>query len=111
LRLPIRMTVIRLVNGSMLLHSPTRFDAALKSEIEQIGRISRLVAPNSAHWTFVKAWREHVPEAVTWAAPDTMRKRRGAAWRRWNRIASSSRTAPGSSRMVQHGCVARSTGC
>ncbi|MEF2554368.1 DUF4336 domain-containing protein [Aurantimonas sp. A2-1-M11] len=69
LRLPIRMTVIRLVDGSLLLHSPTRFDAALKSEIEQIGRISHFVAPNSAHWTFLKAWQEHVPEAMTWAAP------------------------------------------
>ncbi|MBB4004695.1 DUF4336 domain-containing protein [Aurantimonas endophytica] len=69
LRLPVRMTVIGQADGGLLLHSPTRFDAALKGEIEKIGRIAHLVAPNSAHWTFLKSWQEHVPDAVTWAAP------------------------------------------
>lgn len=67
--LPVRMTVIRLATGDMWLHSPTRFDAALKREIEQIGRIRHLVAPNSAHWSFMREWQRHCPDAVTWAAP------------------------------------------
>jgi hypothetical protein len=69
MRLPIRMTVIRLADGGLLLHSPTEFHAGLKDELEAIGPISHLVAPNSAHWTYLKAWQEHVPEAITWAAP------------------------------------------
>jgi hypothetical protein len=74
LPLPVRMTVIRLANGDVLLHSPTRFDARLRAEIEAIGPIRHLVAPNVAHWSFLKEWQRECPEAMTWAAPG-LRKR------------------------------------
>jgi hypothetical protein len=48
--LPVRMTIIRLADGGLLLHSPTRFDFDLARELEKIGPIRYLVAPNSAHW-------------------------------------------------------------
>ena len=67
--LPVRMTVIRLANGDLLLHSPTRYSAALRAELEQLGRIRHLVAPNVGHWTFLQDWLSHVPEVRTWAAP------------------------------------------
>ena len=67
--IPIRMTVVRLASGELWLHSPTRFDAGLKAELEQIGRIRHLVAPDIAHWSFVKEWQRNCPEALTWAAP------------------------------------------
>src|SRR3954453_3933997 len=69
LKLPIRMTVLRLGDGSLLLHSPTRYGAPLAQELAGIGPVAHLVAPNSAHWTFVKAWQEQFPSARTWAAP------------------------------------------
>jgi hypothetical protein len=64
-----RMTVIRLPDGGLLLHSPTRFSTGLKRELEAIGPIRHLVAPNIAHWTSMKGWQDSVPDAVTWAAP------------------------------------------
>jgi hypothetical protein len=67
--LGVRMTVIRLPDGGLLLHSPTRFSHALKRELEQIGPIRHLVAPNIAHWLFLKDWQAACPEATTWAAP------------------------------------------
>ena len=67
--LPVRMTAIRLPNGELLLHSPTRFSAGLRSELERLGRIRHLVAPNIAHWTFLKNWQDACPDATTWAAP------------------------------------------
>jgi hypothetical protein len=67
--LPVRMTVIRLHDGSLLLHSPTRFDHGLKQELEVIAPVRHVVAPNSAHWIFVKQWQQHMPDAITWAAP------------------------------------------
>ncbi|MBS7700402.1 MULTISPECIES: DUF4336 domain-containing protein [unclassified Chelatococcus] len=73
--LPVRMTVIRLAGGSLLLHSPTRFEAALKRQMDEIGPITHIVAPNSAHWSFVKEWQHQVPDAITWAAPG-LRERR-----------------------------------
>jgi hypothetical protein len=73
--LPIRMTVVRLDDGSLLLHSPTRFTASLKQELEQIGTIAHLVAPNSAHWMFVKEWQDRCPTARVWAAPGLGKRR------------------------------------
>ncbi len=67
--LPARMTVIRLSGGDLLLHSPTQFSYGLKSELERLGRIRHLVAPNIAHWTFLEAWQHACPDATTWAAP------------------------------------------
>ena len=51
LSLPVRMTVVRLGSGDVWLHSPTRYNAELRREIETLGPIRHLVAPNIAHWT------------------------------------------------------------
>ncbi len=52
--LPVRMTVVRLSNGDLLLHSPTGFKPALQRALEAIGPIRHLVAPNFAHWMFLQ---------------------------------------------------------
>ena len=70
LPLPVRMTVVKLSDGSVWLHAPTRFDAALARAIEGIGPIRHLVAPNIAHWMFLAAWQRRFPDATTWAAPE-----------------------------------------
>jgi hypothetical protein len=75
IHLPIRMTVLRLDDGSLVLHSPTRFTATLKQELEQVGPIAHLVAPNSAHWMFVKQWQDRCPAVRTWGAPGLDRRR------------------------------------
>ncbi|MDF2798148.1 MAG: hypothetical protein K0R85_892 [Devosia sp.] len=72
--LPIRMTVIRLGNGELVLHSPTQFSFELRAQLDAIGRVAHLVAPNTAHWSFIKEWQEHFPQATTWAAP-TLKER------------------------------------
>ncbi len=74
LTLPVRMTVIRLANGDVWLHSPTRFNGELRREIETLGPIRHLVAPNVAHWTHLKDWQSRSPAAMTSAAPN-LRKR------------------------------------
>ena len=74
LRIPVRMAVVRLRSGETWLHSPTRFSAELKAEIEELGPIRHLVAPNVAHWQFLKDWQAAVPEAETWAVPGLRRR-------------------------------------
>lgn len=69
LELPVRMTAIRLADGDVILHSPTRFSEGLKRSLDRVGRVRHLVAPNSAHWMFLKAWQQAYPDATTWAAP------------------------------------------
>jgi hypothetical protein len=68
--LPVRMTVIRLRDGSIWLHSPTRYDPRLHQDIAALGPIRHMVAPNIAHWTFLKEWQTQCPDALTWAAPN-----------------------------------------
>lgn len=70
LSLPVRMTVIRLASGDVWLHSPTRFNPELRREIEVIGPIRHIVAPNVAHWTHLKEWQTACPAAVISAAPE-----------------------------------------
>ncbi len=67
--MPARMTVIRLPDGGLLLHSPTRFSLALKQKLQALGPIRHLVAPNVVHWTFLPEWQRACPDATTWAAP------------------------------------------
>ncbi|CCD85276.1 Putative Short-chain dehydrogenase/reductase (modular) [Bradyrhizobium sp. ORS 285] len=69
LPLPVRMTVIRLSSGDLLLHSPTRFSHALREELEQLGPIKYLLAPNVAHWMFLPDWQAALPNAKVYAAP------------------------------------------
>lgn len=69
IRLPVRMSIIRLANGDLLLHSPTQFSADLARKVEALGPVRHLVAPNVAHWTFLSDWQRHYPDARTWAAP------------------------------------------
>lgn len=73
--LPVRMTVARLGNGDIWIHSPTRHDDALHRAVEALGPIRHLVAPNVAHWTFLKDWQARCPGAMTWAAPNLPERR------------------------------------
>jgi short-subunit dehydrogenase len=67
LTLPIRMTVIRLPDGALLLHSPVEYSTRLSDELQQLGPIKYLVAPNVAHWMFLRSWQKALPQVVTFA--------------------------------------------
>ncbi len=67
--LPVRMTVVRLPDGGVLLHSPTRTTPGLRAELDRIGPVRALVAPNQAHWMFLPDWKAAYPDAVTFGAP------------------------------------------
>lgn len=73
--IPVRMTVVRLENGDLLLHSPTRHVPQLQAALESLGPIRHLVAPNIVHWTFLKEWQRQLPGALTWAAPGLRQRR------------------------------------
>jgi hypothetical protein len=58
-----RMTIVRLNDGNVWIHSPIQFQADLAKEIEQIGPIRFLVAPNTYHHLFLREWQDHYPDA------------------------------------------------
>jgi hypothetical protein len=72
-RLPLpfstRMTVVRLKNGDLFLHSPIAFEAALAGRLQSMGKIRHLVSPNQFHYAHIGEWSRAFPDAVTWASP------------------------------------------
>jgi Domain of unknown function (DUF4336) len=70
-----RMTVIRLADGSLLLHSPVALDAGLRAELDAIGRVRFAVAPNRVHHLYAGRVVESYPEARLWVGPGVERKR------------------------------------
>ncbi len=70
-----RMTVIRLADGSLLLHSPIPLDAELRRELAALGRVRFAVAPNRLHHLYAGDVAKSFPEARLWIAPGLERKR------------------------------------
>ncbi len=70
-----RMTVIRLADASLLLHSPVLLDAGLRRELDTIGRVRFVVAPNRVHHLYAGKVAEAYPQARLWIAPGLAAKR------------------------------------
>ena len=70
-----RMTVIRLADGSLLLHSPVALDAALRRELDALGPVRFAVAPNRVHHLYAGKVVEAFPESRLWIGPGLERKR------------------------------------
>ena len=64
-----RMTVVRLTNGDLFLHSPIKFDDRLANELRGLGTIRHLVSPNQFHYAHIGEWLEAFPQAIAWASP------------------------------------------
>lgn len=61
------MTVVRLRDRSVMLHSPCRPSAVLFDEIAQIGVVGHVVAPNWFHDLYLREYRAAYPRATFWA--------------------------------------------
>jgi glyoxylase-like metal-dependent hydrolase (beta-lactamase superfamily II) len=70
-----RMTVIRLTDGRILVHSPVPIEPDLRSAMERLGQVSALIAPNLFHHQFIAEWRSAFPEAKAFCAPGLAAKR------------------------------------
>lgn len=78
LRMPMpfttRMTVIRLENGDLFLHSPIAFDQGLADELSRLGTIRHLISPNQFHYAHIGEWQRKCPRAIAWASPGVRRR-------------------------------------
>lgn len=66
---PTRMTVVRLADGGLWVHSPVALTGGLKAELEELGPVRFLVAPNKIHYWWVGEWQTAYPDAIACAAP------------------------------------------
>src|SRR4051794_35941376 len=73
---PTRMAVIRLSNGDLFIWSPIQLADGLQAEVDAIGRVRHIVAPNSLHHLFLAEWQRAYPRALVYAPPGLRKKRK-----------------------------------
>lgn len=71
-----RMTVIRLANGDLFLHSPVPMTETLKVQIEKLGTVRHLVSPNWIHYAYIHEWAQAFPDTIAWASPGVKKRAR-----------------------------------
>jgi hypothetical protein len=71
-----RMTIVRLADGALWVHSPLRLTPERRQEVEPLGPVRFLVAPNSLHHLFIGEWMAAWPEARAYASPSVPEKRK-----------------------------------
>jgi len=77
---PTRMAVVRLADGGLWVWSPIALDDVLAAELDAIGPVRQLVAPNKLHHLALPEWVERYPEARLHGAPGLAKKRRDLAF-------------------------------
>ena len=71
---PTRMTVVRLADGTLWLHSPVIYSAALANALGQIGEIHAIVGPNSYHHVHINEWKSNLPNVKVYACSELLRR-------------------------------------
>lgn len=66
---PTRMTVIRLNDDDLFIHSPTPIDVKLRDEIVEIGAPRWIIGPNRIHYWWIPDWHKTYPAAKVFLAP------------------------------------------
>ncbi len=69
-----RMTVIRLIDNRLLLHSPCHIDQAMKEQLDRVGEVAYIVAPGSYHYFHVVSAQDAYPLAKTMICPGVEQK-------------------------------------
>ncbi|QUS58143.1 DUF4336 domain-containing protein [Pseudovibrio brasiliensis] len=69
------MVVIRLQDGGLFIWSPIGLTKDLKDEIDALGPVRHIIAPNHLHDSFLTEWAQTYPEAKLHAAPSLAEKR------------------------------------
>ncbi|UCD68007.1 MAG: DUF4336 domain-containing protein [Betaproteobacteria bacterium] len=69
------MSVVRLPDSRLLLHSPCEIDAPIRQTISALGEVAYIVAPGSYHYFHIPSAQAAFPEANTYICPGVERKR------------------------------------
>ena len=75
LRVGTRMTVVKLSNNTVLLHSPIPITDELRRELDALGPVSHIICPNLYHHLYAKEAAETFPDA-TLHGPEALHKKR-----------------------------------
>ena len=65
-----RMTIAKLSNGSLWVHSPIAWSSEVADFVESLGnQVSAIIAPNKYHYLWLDQWQARFPRATTFAEP------------------------------------------
>ena len=73
---PTRMAVIRRSEGRLFIWSPIQLTDILRAEVDALGQVRHIVAPNSLHHLFLPEWKDAYPGAKVYAPPGLRKKRK-----------------------------------
>ncbi|MBS0471170.1 MAG: DUF4336 domain-containing protein [Proteobacteria bacterium] len=66
---PTRMTLARLPDGGLFVHSPTPLTPALKAQVDALGEVRWLIGPNRIHYWWLPEWHAAYSRAPVYVAP------------------------------------------
>jgi hypothetical protein len=75
-----RMSVLRLADGRLILHSPCEITPGLKAAVEALGPVGWIVAPGTFHHLHLASAQAAFPAAETWICPGVEKKQPGLAF-------------------------------
>jgi hypothetical protein len=75
LRLTSTMTILRLADGGLVVHSPLPLTPERRAAVEALGRVDHLYAPNSLHHLWLGEWSRAIPSARVHAPAQLAAKR------------------------------------
>ena len=73
---PTRMAVMRLSDGVLFVWSPIQLMDELRAELDAVGQVRHIIAPNSLHHLFLPDWKRAYPGAKVYAPPGLRKKRK-----------------------------------
>ncbi len=72
-----RMTVVRLTDGTLWVHSPIKLDPDVIKDLNELGEVGYVCAPNRFHYLFVDDFMTRFPNASLFVAPGLAEKHPG----------------------------------
>ena len=78
-KMPVRMTAVRLPRGGLVVHSPLALTDGRLVQVARLDAVEYLVAPNCLHHRFVAPWVTRFAGAKLYGAPGLARKRKDLA--------------------------------
>jgi hypothetical protein len=75
IEMPARTVVVELGGGGVVVHAPGQLSSEIQSELESLGPVRGLIAPNCFHHLFIDRWLEAYPDAALHVSPGLIGKR------------------------------------
>lgn len=71
-----RMTIVRLSSGKLWVHSPIQLSESIKQQVDELGEVAYLIAPNHLHHLFLPEWLSAYPNAQLFGTDEVIKKRK-----------------------------------